>query len=131
VGIYADLTEPSMRAFVEGPADGEQPGTGGGNPAPPPSRPAPSPATPPQTKLQKAQIDAEKGSASFSFKGSGNLKGFQCALTSSKRKKPIFRFCRSPKSYKKLAPGTYTFKVRAVGPGGPDATPTKKRFTIR
>lgn len=132
VSIYADLTQPSMRSFVEGSTDGEQPGAGGGasGPAPSPPPPAASPALPPQTKLLKAQIDAETGSASFRFKGSGNLKGFQCALASSKRKKPKFRSCRSPKSYKKLAPGTYIFQVRAVGPGGPDATPAKKRFTI-
>ncbi len=132
VGIYADLTEPGMRAFVEGSTDGEQPGSGGGASGPAPSSPPPaaSSALPPQTKLLKAQIDARKGSASFRFKGSGNLKGFQCALASGKRKKPKFRSCRSPKSYRNLAPGSYTFKVRAVGPGGPDATPAKKRFTI-
>jgi hypothetical protein len=127
--FYADLTQPAIRAFIEDP-DGEQPGTGGGNPTPLPSQPLPSPATPPQTKLKKTQIDAGKGKASFRFKGSGDLTGFQCALASGKRTKPKFRPCRSPKTYKKLAPGTYVFKVRAVGPGGPDATPAKKQFTI-
>jgi hypothetical protein len=30
----------------------------------------------------------------------------------------------------KLKPGKYTFKVRAVGPGGTDPSPAKKKFTI-
>lgn len=126
--VYVDLTQPGIRAFIEDPG-GEQPGTSGGNPAPP-LPPPPAPSSPPQTKLKQAQIDAGKGKASFRFKGSGKLTGFQCALASGKRKKPKFRPCRSPKTYKKLAPGTYVFKVRAVGPGGPDATPAKKQFTI-
>lgn len=126
--VYVDLTQPNIRAFIEDP-DGEQPGTGSGNPAPP-TPPSPTTIPPPQTKLKKARIDAAEGKASFRFKGSGDLTGFQCALASQKRKKPKFRSCRSPKSYKKLAPGTYVFRVRAVGPGGPDATPAKKQFRI-
>ena len=128
--LYADLTQPEIRAFIEAPDEVEQP-SGGGNPAPPPSPPAPSPIPPPQTKLKKAQIDAGKGTAGFRFKGSGNLAGFQCALASSPHKKAKFKSCRSPKRYRNLAPGNYTFQVRAIGPGGPDPTPAKKRFTIR
>lgn len=127
--VYADLTQPDIRAFVEDPDGEEEPGTGGG-PPPPSSPPAPSPIPPPQTKLQKAQIKADEGKATFRFKASGSLSGFRCALTSNKRKKSKFRACRSPKTYRKLAAGTYTFKVRAIGPGGRDATPARKRFTI-
>jgi len=29
-----------------------------------------------------------------------------------------------------LKPGKYTFEVRAVGPGGPDPSPAKKKFKI-
>lgn len=127
--VYVDLTQPSIRAFIEG-TEGEQPGTGG-NPAPAPSPlPASLPAAP-QTKLTKTRIDAEKGKATFRFKGAGQTTGFQCALVAGKGRKPKFRACRSPKTYGNLAPGSYAFKVRAVGPGGPDATPASRRFTIR
>jgi len=126
---YVDLTQPNIRAFIENPGGGA-PGTGGGSPQPP-SPPPPAPTPPPQTKLTKARIDATKGKATLRFKGSGSISGFQCALASSKRKKPKFKPCRSPKTFRNLAPGAYTFKVRAVGPGGPDATPAKKHFAIR
>jgi hypothetical protein len=132
LGLYADLTTPTMRAFIEGttivvdpPGTSPQPSAG---PAP---TPTPISVSPPQTRLLKAQIDAAKGSATFKFKGSANTRSFQCALASNRRKKPKFKACRSPKRYRNLAAGTYTFKVRAVSLGGIDATPARKRFTIR
>jgi hypothetical protein len=126
-GAYADLTEPAMRAFVGSSLD-DPPviPVSAATPPPPAARSFP----PPQTKLLKAQINPKQGSATFKFKGLGNLRGFQCALASS-RQKPKFKACRSPKRYKNLAPGTYTFKVRALGPGGTDGSPAKKRFTLR
>lgn len=130
VSLYADLTQPDMRAFIEDTTGGEPPAGGGPSGPPAPSPSSPAPVLPPQTKLLKARIDADQSSAIFRFKGSGNLSGYQCALASSRRKKPRFKPCRSPKAYRNLAPGTYTFKVRAVGPGGPDLTPAKKRFAI-
>jgi hypothetical protein len=33
--------------------------------------------------------------------------------------------------YKRLKRGTYTFEERAVGAGGRDPSPAKKRFTIK
>ncbi len=36
----------------------------------------------------------------------------------------------SPQTYKHLKPGKYRFAVRAVGPGGTDPSPAKKRFKI-
>ena len=125
---YLDLTQPSVREFVMGSAP--EGGAGDNSPAPaPPSSPASTPP-PPSTKLVKARIDRDKGTASFRFKGGGELTGFQCALASKARKKAKFKPCRSPKRFRGLAAGTYSFKVRAVGPGGPDATPAVKRFTI-
>lgn len=129
VSLYADLTQPGMRAFVEGTGEGP-PDSGGPSVPSTPSPPAPGPVPPPQTKLLKARIDADQSRATFRFKGNGSLSGYQCALASNGRKKPRFKPCRSPKAYRNLAPGTYTFKVRAVGPGGPDLTPAKKRFAI-
>lgn len=97
-------------------------------PAPTPT-PTPTPTPPPDTKLLKSKIDSKHGAARFKFKAVGQASGFQCALV-KKHKTPRFKPCTSPKSYKKLKPGKYTFKVRAVGPGGTDSTPATKNFVI-
>ncbi len=77
------------------------------------------------TKLVKAKITPGKRTATFTFANVNGARRFQCALT-RKGKKARFASCASPKTYKKLARGTYTFQVRAVG----DATPATKRFKI-
>ncbi len=94
------------------------------------SLPPPLNPPPPNTKLAQARIDPKAGKATFKFKATGNSTGFQCALVAIHRK-PKFRRCASPKTYKHLKPGSFTFKVRAVGPGGPDSTPAKKKFKIK
>jgi hypothetical protein len=94
-----------------------------------PLSPPPPPPPKPNTILSKAKIDAAKGTATFKFKAKGQSTGFQCALV-KKHKKAKFKKCHSPKTFKKLKPGKYTFKVRAVGPGGTDPSPAKKKFTI-
>jgi hypothetical protein len=91
--------------------------------------PVPPKPKKPNTILSKAKIDAANGTATFKFKAKGQATGFQCALV-KKHKKTKFKKCRSPKTYKKLKPGKYTFKVRAIGPGGTDPSPAKKKFTI-
>jgi hypothetical protein len=91
----------------------------------PPTRPSP-----PNTKIAKAKINPSKGLATFTFTASGEKTGFQCALV-TKHKKARFRHCSSPKTYKRLKPGNYTFEVRAVGAGGPDPSPAKKKFKSR
>jgi Divergent InlB B-repeat domain len=85
--------------------------------------------SPPNTTIGQATINSSKGTATFKFKARGQKTGFQCALV-RKHKKPKFKSCRSPKTYKKLKPGKYTFEVRAVGPGGTDPSPAKKKFKI-
>jgi len=104
--------------------------TAAATPTPPP---APVKSVP-QTRISKAKIDAQKGTATFTFKAVGTATGFQCALTKKqqgkKAKKPKFRKCRSPKSYTNLKEGKYSFGVRAVGTGGADSTPAKRTFTI-
>lgn len=85
---------------------------------------------PPNTVISKAKISSAKHRATFRFRATGQATGFQCALVSKKRKRPRFRTCRSPKTYRKLKPGRYLFEVRAVGPGGPDPSPAKRRFKI-
>ncbi len=84
----------------------------------------------PETKIVKATISSPKREASFKFTSLGVAKAFQCALARA-HKKPAFKACHSPKKYKSLKPGKYTFEVRAIGSGGTDPTPAKKSFTIK
>jgi hypothetical protein len=109
-------------------------------PPPPPITPAKPPA--PGTTLKKAKIDSDKGTASFTFAGSGAVSGFACELVrpapkaaktskGAKRSKPKFSGCESPKAYRHLVPGAYTFKVEAQGAGGADATPAVRKFRIK
>ena len=90
---------------------------------------------PPGTKITKAKISSKHHQAKFSFKAIGTATGFQCALVKTPKKhhkkpKPTFKACRSPKTYKHLKPGKYTFEVRAFNAGGADSTSAKKSFTI-
>jgi hypothetical protein len=105
--------------------------------APPPSNEIRKVAPPvaPGTTLRKAKIDAKAGTATFTFAGSGQVTGFACELVrphrkGGKAKKPKFASCSSPKSYKHLTPGHYTFKVEAGGVGGVDPTPAVRKFRI-
>ena len=70
------------------------------------------------------------------------MTGYQCMLVKpkpkkskggkkKKQKKPKFSGCSSPKTYKKLKKGRYTFKVRAKNILGVDAKPAVKKFKIR
>jgi dipeptidyl aminopeptidase/acylaminoacyl peptidase len=109
-------------------------------------QPIPVPA---QTKIDKAKINKKQGKARFRFSASGPnpATGFECKLNRPKRKrhhsgsrrlglsrvafrKAKFRPCNSPKKYKHLRPGRYTFFVRAIDVAGPDPTPAKRRFRI-
>ena len=90
----------------------------------------------PNTKITEAKIDPANNRAKFKFKARGKSTGFQCALVKAKKHKkhkkakPHFSSCRSPKTYTGLAPGGYTFLVRAFNAGGPDPTPAKKSFKL-
>ena len=89
---------------------------------------------PPGTKITEVNISSKHHQAKFSFKAIGTATGFQCALVKEKphhkQPKPHFARCRSPKTYKQLKPGKYTFEVRAFNARGRDPTPAKKSFTI-
>ena len=103
------------------------------------SGPRPIPPSPPPVKatveITKVKISSTHHRAKFSFKASGSVTGFQCALIKAptghrhKRPRPSFSACRSPKTYKHLEPGKYSFEVRAVTAAGP-GTPAIKNFTI-
>ncbi|TMM09261.1 MAG: hypothetical protein E6G00_10810 [Actinobacteria bacterium] len=84
-----------------------------------------------ECKLTKAKLRKKKHRAKFSFEAIGSASRFECKLTKAKRKKnPTFWACSSPKTYKKLKRGSYTFEVRARNRQGVDPTPAKRRFTI-
>lgn len=105
-------------------SNGEAPTWGG---------PATTPARPAGSKITNAKINAHKHTATFSFRAE-SASGFQCELippTKKGHKKPKVTFgsCRSPKTYKHLKAGKYTFVVRGVN-SGRDGTPARKTFTI-
>jgi hypothetical protein len=83
-------------------------------------------------KITKAEIDRKHHTARFKFKAAG-ASGYQCALVRpahrKKHRKPHFTRCQSPKTYKHLKKGKYTFEVRALAHGhaGPA---TRRRFSI-
>ncbi len=86
----------------------------------------------PNTKIRKAKIVAAKGEAIFRFDAVGVASGFECELRRRHSgAKPKFRSCRSPKTYKHLKPGQYTFEVRGLNPAGHDPTPAKREFRLR
>lgn len=94
--------------------------------------------TPPHnTTITKATSNKKKHTASFTFTASGTVTGFQCALVKPKKKgkhhkkhKPVFSSCSSPRTYKHLKHGHYTFEVQAVNTIAPDPTPAIKKFKI-
>jgi hypothetical protein len=85
---------------------------------------------PPNTKIKKTKINQAKDMATFKFKATGKATGFQCQL-GRRGHRPRFMKCTSPKAYRGLKPGKYTFMVRAMGPGGKDPSPAKKKFVIK
>lgn len=99
--------------------------------------PSPSGGARPDTRITARAIDKRRRSAVFKFKAVGSATAFQCALVKQQRSrkhhkaaKPSFSSCKSPKAYKHLARGHYTFYVRAVGAGGVDLTPASARFSL-
>jgi fibronectin-binding autotransporter adhesin len=100
---------------------------GGGSNQPPPPSPPPVPA--PNTKIGAhpgAKVFTSKAKLKVKIAFSADLAGatFECKLD-----KGAFARCSSPKSYK-VKPGKHTFSVRAIGPGGTDATPAKISFKV-
>jgi alpha-tubulin suppressor-like RCC1 family protein len=78
--------------------------------------------------------------ATFFFSAPGAVTGYQCMLVKPKpkrkgkkrkRAKPRFSSCASPRRYKKLGKGRYTFRVRALNILGTDAQPAVRKFRIR
>jgi hypothetical protein len=97
----------------------------------------------PNTILNSARIDSHRHSATFTFKGTGDAAGYQCALAKLPKGTPHqptlhYHACATPKRYTHLTKGSYIFYVRAVtraylyllAPGGTDKTPATHHFTI-
>jgi hypothetical protein len=100
----------------------------GGDGGPPP----PPPESKPNTKITKAKVKQRRRKAKFKFKATrGPATSFQCKLKRKGHGAKGFRRCSSPKTYKHLKRGKYTFSVRAVGPGGTDGSPATDRFKIK
>jgi hypothetical protein len=86
----------------------------------------------PNTRITKAKVNSAKHKAKFRFKAIGEATRFQCKLKSKHRRtRARFKRCGSPKTYTRLKAGRYLFQVRALGPGGRDPAPARKRFRIR
>jgi hypothetical protein len=98
------------------------------------------------TAITRSRIQSPKRKATFSFSAPGAITGFECllvrparkarthgraALKKGRRSKPRFARCIGPKAYKRLKPGKYTFRVRALDILGADANPAVKKFTIK
>lgn len=94
------------------------------------------------TKLKR--FGKKKDKAKLSFTAPGAVTGFQCMLVKparkgsgakksakGKKRKPRFASCASPKTYKHLKPGKYTFRVRALNALGADAKPAKRVFKMK
>jgi hypothetical protein len=89
-------------------------------------------APPPNTRITKKKISSRRHRATLVFRAIGTASSFQCKLRRARaHKKAKFRPCRSPKTYKHLRAGRYTFSVRAIGPGGRDLSPAKAKFKIK
>jgi hypothetical protein len=96
------------------------------------------------TAIDQAKVNSAKKSAAFTFSAPGAITGFECELIRPRphrrrrkahrppaRPKPRFSACASTKTFKRLAPGRYTFKVRALDILGADANPAARSFTIK
>jgi trimeric autotransporter adhesin len=80
----------------------------------------------PRTSLRRAQVNQVRRKATFRFASSEPGSTFVCKLDGKR-----FRPCASPKTYRKLEPGTHVFRVKARDRArNVDATPAVKRFRI-
>jgi alpha-tubulin suppressor-like RCC1 family protein len=90
-----------------------------------------------------------KAKAIFYFEAPGAVTGYECMLVRPKPKRnrarsgkraqaatkrratPRFSSCSSPKRYKKLRKGRYTFSVRGLNALGADSKPAVRKFRIK
>ena len=77
----------------------------------------------PETSITDLSVSGRTATASFASDVPGV--SFQCSLDGAG-----FSACGSPVQLTGLADGAHTFAVRALGPGGTDATPAARTFVI-
>jgi hypothetical protein len=82
---------------------------------------------PPETTIDSGPSGAVlPENVSFGFSSTEAGSSFECSLDAG-----AFGACSSPKSYLETAPGSHTFRVRAVDPvGNPDETPAQRTFQV-
>jgi TolB protein len=88
------------------------------------------------TRITGAKVKKSRHKATFRFTATGAT-GFECALVKprkgkhhKKSAKPKFKTCKSPKTYKHLTHGKYTFEVRGVNAAGPDPSPATRKLRL-
>ena len=93
--------------------------------------------TAPNTRVVVEQISSRLRSVRFHFTATGGLAtGFRCALVrlpsrrGAKKPAPRYARCSATKTFSRLKAGSYVVYVKAVGPGGVDASPAKHTFKI-
>jgi hypothetical protein len=136
-------TGTAVRVALTSSPGGGNPGggnPGGGNPGggnPGGGHPGGGGKNPPNTVITKKKVNKHTHSVEFTFKATGpSATGFDCALVkapkhkSKKRSKPAYKSCESPKTYKHLAHGHYTFYARARNAAGEDKTPATASLRI-
>jgi uncharacterized repeat protein (TIGR02543 family) len=101
-----------------------------------PDAPVGATSTPaaPDTTIRSLTLNRRHHSATFRFASRGSVvaSGFRCGLARGvTQHAPHLVPCRSPRTYTKLAPGSYTFFVAAIGPGGADPTPARRTFVVK
>ena len=103
---------------------------------PPPSPLPPPPSSPaaPDTTVTKGPTQTSKSTVKYSFTSTVAGATFECRLKGKgvhTVQDKTFQPCTSPKKYKKLVAGKYTFLVRAVSAAGTaDATPAKVKLVV-
>jgi hypothetical protein len=87
----------------------------------------------PETSIRKGTKKSKDGKARFSFSSNEAGATFQCKLKGRGLKKGVKKLkpCTSPRRYKGLPAGRFTFSVVATDAvGNVDATAAKKRFKV-
>jgi hypothetical protein len=82
---------------------------------------------------KSAAKKSTKRKATFAFSSNKPGSTFECALKGKKLDQAVQQFssCVSPRKYKNLAPGKYTFSVRATdAAGNVDSTPATWKFKV-
>jgi len=96
--------------------------------------PPPPGSAMPDTKVTKGPTQTTKSTVKYSFTSTVAGATFECRLKGKGVKTvqdKTFQPCTSPRKYKKLVPGKYTFLVRAIAGGTVDATPAKVKLVVQ